>query len=153
VKLGDPLPSFDGASRWLDGPVDPSLLDSRPVLVHFWSTSCPLCHEGVRDIARWRERFPDLVVVAVFQPRADEPYDPTSVERDARESMDIAYPCAIDAQDALARRFDSAYSPGYYVFDEEHRLRHRQMGNARLDVIEALLERLVVKASPERGAY
>jgi len=129
------------------------MLAGHPVLVHFWSTGCPLCHEGARDIARWRERYPSLVIVAAFQPREDEPFDPAAVERDASESMGIGYPCAIDTQGVLARRFDSAYPPGYYVFDDEHRLRHRQMGNARLDVVEALLERLAVKASPERGAY
>lgn len=148
MKIGDALPSFDGAIEWLDGPVTPSQLVGRPVLVHFWSTSCPLCHDGVSDIARWRDRLPDLVVIAAWQPRIDESFDAATVKRVARESMEIAYPCAIDSAGALARRFDSVYPPGYYLFDAAHRLRHRQMGNARLEVMEALLERLVVKASP-----
>jgi len=154
MKLGDPLPSFDGATGWIGPePTPPSEMSGTPVLVQFWSTRCPLCHEGARAIARWRERFPYLAVVAVYQVRPDETLDAAVVDRDARTSMNIGYPCAIDGAGVLVGRFDSAFAPGYYVFDAEHRLRHRQMGNEGLDVVESLLERFFVKASPKREAY
>jgi len=153
MRLSDPLPTFDGASGWLGAKPVPSPSPTSPLLVHFWSTRCPLCHEGPHSIARWRVRFPGLTVVAVYQMRADETLDAAVVERDARESMAIDYPCAVDGSGVLARRFDSAFAPSYYVFDAEHRLRHRQMGNAHLEVIETILERFLVKASHEREAY
>jgi hypothetical protein len=94
-----------------------------------------------------------LVAVAVYQPRPDQPLEIDAVRHHARERMHIDYPCAIDGAGGLERRFDNPFAPGYFVFDRDRRLRHRQMGNARLDAVEALLERLLVKASPAGEAY
>lgn len=115
------------------------------MLVHFWSTGCPLCHEGVVDIARWRARFAQLglVTIGVYQLRERETFDPASAEREALIAMHIDYPCALDAVRVLAARFQSDYPPGYYIFDGERTLRHRQMGNASLHAIDAIIERIL----------
>src|SRR4029077_3995431 len=115
----------------------------------FWSRSCPLCHEGITELEKLRVRFSSLglLILAVFQLRPDETFDAAAAERDARELMHLDYPCALDASGVLARRFESTYAPGYYLFDREHRLRHRQMGNAHLSRLEGLVERTLVKAS------
>ena len=55
--------------------------------------------------------------------------------------------CAIDVDRRLERRFANPYAPGYFIFDDRHRLRHRQMGNDGMHVMDSLLERLVVQAS------
>jgi AhpC/TSA family protein len=155
MKLGDRLPSLEGASTWLNGTPDVSLINGHPLLVHFWSRGCPLCHEGVRELEKMRRRFSSrgLVSLAAFQPRPDEQFDAAAAERDARELMNIDYSCALDASGTLARRFESVFAPGYYLFDPEHRLRHRQMGNAHLERIEELIERILVKAYHPNEAY
>ena len=157
MDLGSPFPSLSGVD-WI---VDPRESDMAPssrggvLLVHFWSTGCPLCEEGARDIARWRARFGgsgDLRTIAVFQPRPDQPQPSRiDVERLARDAMAIDYPCILDRDCAVARRFENKYAPAYFVFDDSRRLRHRQMGNAGLEQIDSLLERLV-KASAAGGA-
>ena len=148
MKLGDALPSFDDVANWLGVRPDRVVADGRPLLVHFWSTRCPLCHEGAESISRWRLRFAPqgLATIAVYQPRATETIDLAGVERDARSAMHIKYPCAVDASGVLAARFNSEYPPGYYLFDRNGELRHRQMGNAKLHRLEALIERLLIKA-------
>ena len=151
MKLGDPLPRLDGATHWLNGgdaAVTQVVADFRaPLLVHFWSTACPLCHEGVQSIASWRApAHGRLAVLAVYQIKDEETVDLARVTTEAAR-MGIEYPCAIDEAGTLAERFDSEFAPGYYLFDRDRVLRHRQMGSAGLDRVGALIERLSVKAS------
>jgi thiol-disulfide isomerase/thioredoxin len=148
MNLGDRLPSFEGV-EWLDG-IAPALRAGAPALVHFWSTGCPLCHEGAGDVSTWRAKHgPDVLdVIAVYAMRPDATtIDVDSARRDARSIMRIAWPCAIDRERTLERVFSCPYSPGYFIFDAGGVLRHRQMGNDRLDRIAELLDRFVVKAS------
>jgi thiol-disulfide isomerase/thioredoxin len=144
MNLGDRLPSFDGATAWFNSQPSTGDLAGHVVLVHFWSGGCPLCHEAVVDIDRWRACFAarGLITLSVYQPRPNETIDIACAERDARTLMRIGYPCAVDGTGELASRFDSIYAPGYYVFDRANALRHRQMGNGRLDGIDELLGRL-----------
>lgn len=148
MKLGDHLPSLADATAWLNGPPKPGELSDAPVLLHFWSSDCPLCHEGAHAIARWRLRFAGsgLVTIAIYQLRPDQILDASAAEFEARELMHLDHPCALDGSGAIARRFDSTYPPGYYLFDRSHELRHRQMGNAELERLEAIIDRLAVKA-------
>lgn len=154
MKLGDTISAFDEGGEWLDAiAYEPHA--GRPLLVHFWSTGCPLCHEGAARISEWRDRHrPDaLDIVAVFAPRPESTsIDLESVRRDARDLMRVDYPCAIDRRGELRALFECPFSPGYFVFDRDGKLRHRQMGNDGLDVVGALLDRLTVKASPSSGA-
>jgi len=113
------------------------------VLVHFWSTGCPLCHEAVGIIDRWRDRFGErgLALIAVCQPKVNEAFDVRLARREAREEMRIDHPCALDVDGALARAFGSEFAPSYFVFDGTRVLRHRQTGNARLTAVEECLDR------------
>ncbi len=153
MKLGDRLLPFGDDVDWLVGgpaAIDDPSADGVPLLVHLWSTGCPLCEEGAHVLAKWRDRFGagGMRMVGAFVARPDG----QSPERDAaaiygRERMHIDYPCVYDRDGTLAQRFGVPYAPAYLVFDGERRLRHRQMGNGDLDAVEALIARLV-KASP-----
>jgi len=145
MRLGDPFPSLDGATAWLGAAPKAGDFAGRALLVHFWSAACPLCHEGARDIARWRERFGrrGLATLGVYLPRPEESAELQRTERDARESMRIEYPCALDFEKRLAARFEIEFAPGYYLFDRSHRLRHRQVGNREIASIDAIIERML----------
>lgn len=153
MTLGDRLPPFEGV-EWLDG-VKLDLPPDRPLLVHFWSSGCPLCHEGAQDVAGWHAKHGsdalDVVAVYAMRPDASE-VDVDAVRRDARSVMRIEWPCAIDRDRSLERAFACPYAPGYFIFDAAGVLRHRQMGNDALERVGALIDRLTVKASPGRGA-
>ena len=153
MKLGDTSPTFDDHVEWLDANKEPRHPD-RPLLVHFWSTGCPLCHEGADLVDQWRSRYAGtLDVIAVFAPRPEATsFDLETVRRDARDLMRIDYPCVLDRHRELQDAFGCPFAPGYFVFDSGGKLRHRQMGNDALASIGALIDRLVVKASSTSGA-
>jgi hypothetical protein len=114
-----------------------------------------LCHDGVEMINEWRSKHGDeaLDMIAVFTPRPESTsLDVETVRRDARELMRIHHPCAIDRRGELRAIFECPYSPGYFVFDAEGKLRHRQIGNDALASVGMLLDRLAVKASSSSGA-
>ena len=154
MKLGDKAPAFDHRVEWLDGiKAEPRV--GRPLLVHFWSDGCPLCHDGAELVNEWRSKYSKdaLDTIAVFSPRSESAQlDVEAVRRDARKLMRISYPCAIDRRGELRTIFECPFSPGYFVFDRDGKLRHRQMGNDALASVGVLLDRLTVKASSSSGA-
>jgi thiol-disulfide isomerase/thioredoxin len=144
LRSRSPLPELSGATRWInaDGPGD---LSGRPVLVHFWSISCYICHDVAEQVAAWRDKFAaqGLAVIAIHQPRGPQELDIEKVTADARDAMQITQPLAIDNTHTIVDRFSNQFVPGYYIFDRNHQLRHFQAGDKGYDKIEAALERVV----------
>ncbi|HET9341412.1 MAG TPA: TlpA disulfide reductase family protein [Candidatus Eremiobacteraceae bacterium] len=154
MKLGDSAPAFDDRVEWLDGAKAAPRI-GLPLLVHFWSHGCPLCHDGAELVNEWRAKLgvEVLDMIAVFSPRPESTsVDVAAVQRDALELMQMNHPCAIDRRGELRAIFECPFSPGYFVFDRDGKLRHRQMGNNALASVGALLDRLTVKASSSSGA-
>ena len=146
LRTGSALPSLEGV-QWVDGvAATPERLAGKPVLVHFWSVSCSICHDVAGEVARWRDAYGPrgLEVVAVHQPRGPQELDAEAVTADAKGPMGITWPCAIDNRHAVVERFSNQFVPAYYVFDEHHTLVHRQAGDRGFErlheKINALLE-------------
>ena len=148
MRLGDEAPALDDGVEWLDR-IKPHVHARRPSLIHFWSTGCPLCHEGARLVNQLRTVHRDnLDVIAVFAPRPEATsVDIEAVRRDAQDMMRLNHPCVVDRHRELQTAFECPYAPGYFIFDRDGKLRHRQMGNASLESLIPLIDRLVVKAS------
>jgi thioredoxin-like negative regulator of GroEL len=151
LRMRSPLPSLEGAARWVNGgpPTEADLAD-HPVLVHFWSISCYICHDVAEQVAAWRDKFTagGLRVIAVHQPRGPEELDIYKVEADAHATMHITQPLAIDNAHAIVGRFENQFVPAYYVFNRAHQLRHFQAGDKGYDRIETAIER-VLSEEPE----
>jgi thiol-disulfide isomerase/thioredoxin len=151
--MRSPLPSFEGVPAWVNGSIpDPETLEGKPVLVHFWSLSCYICHDVAEQVAQWRDRFgpQGLEVVAIHQPRGPEELDEAKVTADALGPMALTQPCAIDNDHTLVERFQNQFVPAYYVFDREHNLRHFQAGDKGYDRVVSAIERVL--ASDEAAA-
>jgi thiol-disulfide isomerase/thioredoxin len=148
VRIRAPLPLLDGATVWVNGG-EPTRqeLAGKPVLVHFWTVSCAVCHDVAHYLREWRTRFESqgLYVISVHQPRAPEERDVAGVIADAGTRMRIRHQLAIDNDHAIVKRFDNEFVPAYYVFDREHKLRHFQAGDKGYDRIEAAIERVIVE--------
>ena len=131
LRTGSPLPSLEGVPGWINGEVTPEELAGKPLLVHFWSLSCSICHNVAAEVARWQQEYAPrgLVVIGVHQPRSADELDAAKVTDDADGPMAIAWPCAIDSEHTLVDRFENQFVPAYYVFDRDHRLVHRQAGD------------------------
>jgi thiol-disulfide isomerase/thioredoxin len=146
LRMRSPLPSLvDGADVWLNGGVDAASLEGKPVLVHFWSISCYICHDVAKLVGEWRDRFgpQGLQVIAIHQPRGPEELDVDKVTQDALGAMGLTQPCAIDNEHALVDRFENQFVPAYYVFNARHELRHFQAGDKGYDRIVTAIERVL----------
>jgi len=146
LRMRTPLPALDGVSTWINGG-EPTAADlaAHPVLVHFWSISCYICHDVVEKVNRWRDTYgpQGLKVVAIHQPRGPEELDVEKVTADALGAMGLTQPTAIDNEHTIVSRFGNQFVPAYYVFNRKHELRHFQAGDKGYDRIENALERVV----------
>lgn len=149
--MGTPAPPLDGVATWINGgaPV-PEELAGKPLLVHFWSISCYLCHDVAGEIARWQADYGPrgLQVIGVHQPRGPEELDPATVTADARDAMGITWRNAIDSEHALVARFENEFVPAYYVFDRDHTLVHRQAGDRGFERLRAKLDAVLDDEAP-----
>jgi thiol-disulfide isomerase/thioredoxin len=144
--MRSPLPSLDGVDTWINGPApSPESLAGKPVLVHFWSISCYICHDVAEQVAEWRDRFgaAGLEVIAIHQPRGPEELDLAKVRADALGAMGLTQPCAVDNDHELTDRFQNQFVPAYYVFNRNHELRHFQAGDKGYDRIATAIERVL----------
>jgi thiol-disulfide isomerase/thioredoxin len=145
LRMRSPLPSLEGVGTWIgDAPTAESLA-GKPVLVHFWSISCYICHDVAKQVAAWRDRFgPEgLEVIAIHQPRGPEELDVAKVTADALGPMELTQPCAIDSEHTLVDRFQNQFVPAYYVFNRDHELRHFQAGDKGYDRVVGAIERVL----------
>lgn len=146
LRMRSPLPSLDGVGTWINGGEPaPASLEGKPVLVHFWSLSCYICHDVAQQVAQWRDRFgpAGLEVIAIHQPRGPEELDVARVTEDALGPMGLTQPCAIDNEHTLVDRFQNQFVPGYYIFNRKHELRHFQAGDKGYDRVVAAIERVL----------
>jgi thiol-disulfide isomerase/thioredoxin len=146
LRTGSDLPSLDGVPTWVGGQPTAETLAGKPLLIHFWSLSCYICHNVAAEVAKWQAEYGPrgLEVIAIHQPRGPEELDLEKVTADARDAMGITWPLAIDNEHTLVGAFENEFVPAYYVFDREHKLVHRQAGDRGFErlheKIGALLE-------------
>ena len=150
LRTGSALPELGGAAGWING--EPSFGETagKPLLVHFWSLSCHICHDVAAEVARWEAEYAPrgLAVVAVHQPRGPAELDAAAVTADASGPMGITWPCAIDNGHAVVGRFENQFVPAYYLFDGTGKLVHRQAGDRGFERLHAkLAELLAVNAA------
>ncbi len=145
LRMHTKLPSLEGVSTWLNGEPKAEDLDGLPLLVHFWSTTCHICHEVVEQVNGWRDAYAarGLVFISVHQPRFESELDVDAATKNAHEAMKLTQPVAIDNEHVLVDRFDNTFVPAYYLFNRKHELRHFQAGDKAYDRIEAAIERVL----------
>ncbi|MCG0239236.1 MAG: redoxin domain-containing protein [Firmicutes bacterium] len=142
MRLGTPLPSLAGATEWLGG--GPPDLTERPVLIHFWSVSCHICHQTMPALLSYRERYgpQGLVFIGVHMPRFESETDVAKVQADIAR-FGIAHPVAVDNQHALAEAFQNEYVPAFFLFDREGKLFFRTAGDKGFEKLEGKIQQLL----------
>jgi len=145
LRSGAPMPSLEGATRWLNGEATPESLRGGPALVQFWAMSCGICKDQLPALQRLKEQYGPrgLQVVSVHMPRQESDTRVEAVEEIVRANgMDE--PVAIDNAHAIGGRFETeGLWPMYFLFDAEGRLRSRTAGAAGLSVLESALRRVI----------
>ena len=149
------LPSFDGATSWLNSkPLTPSALRGRVVLVQFWTYTCINWLRTLPYIRAWAQRYRKrgLVVIGVHTPEFEFEHELDNV-RSAAQARGINYPIAIDNDFEVWRAFANHYWPALYFVDAQGRIRHHRFGEGDYErsemVIQQLLREVGVEAVPE----
>ena len=139
------LPSFDGATQWLNSePLDPARLDGQVVLVNFWTLTCINWLRQEPYVRAWSRAYRDdgLVVIGVHTPEFSFEHAIDGVRR-ATRARDIDYPVAVDNDYAIWSAFDNHYWPALYFVDRDGVIRNHHFGEGRYEQSERVLQGLV----------
>jgi thiol-disulfide isomerase/thioredoxin len=142
------LPSFDGATTWLNSsPLTPASLRRRVVLVQFWTYTCINWRRTHPYIRAWAKRYRDkgLEVIGVHTPEFAFEHDLDNVRREAA-AMRVDWPIAVDNDYEVWRAFDNHYWPALYFVDGQGRIRHHRLGEGDYERSEMVLRQLLADA-------
>lgn len=107
------MPTFAGATRWINSPpLGPSLLAGHVVLVNFWTLTCINWLRTAPYIRAWSEGYlvDGLVVVGVHTPECSFEYDVDLVKL-ATRTRHLRHAVAMDNVYAVWNAFDNHYWP------------------------------------------
>jgi len=146
IRLHTPMPSLEGATDWINGVPDPAEFIGNPVLVYFWALSCHVCHKNMSKLKSWRTSYgtKGLIFVSIHCPRMKSDVNFSKVKT-AVAAYEIKEPCGIDNLHKIKRSFKNEIWPAYFLFDREGKLKRRVAGNAGLEMLESVMEKLFDK--------
>jgi thiol-disulfide isomerase/thioredoxin len=142
------LPSFDGATAWLNSPpLTPTGLRGKVVLVDFWTYTCINWLRTLPYGRAWSEKYQDhgLVVIGVHTPEFTVEHELQNVRR-AVTAMRLGYPIAVDNDYAVWEAFTNHYWPAIYITDAEGQIRYHQFGEGNYDQTEMVIQHLLTEA-------
>jgi thiol-disulfide isomerase/thioredoxin len=142
------LPSFDGATGWLNSPpLTPEELRGQVVLVDFWTYTCINWLRTLGYVRAWHEKYQEqgLVVIGVHTPEFPFEQDADNV-REAVMEMNVEYPVALDPNYEVWNAFANHYWPAVYIADAEGRIRHHQFGEGGYEECERVIQLLLRQA-------
>jgi thiol-disulfide isomerase/thioredoxin len=142
------LPSFGGATGWLNSPpLTPAGLRGKVVLASFWTYTCINWLRQLPYLRAWAEKYAGqgLVMIGVHTPEFPFERDAGNVRRAVQE-MKIDYPVATDNNYAVWRAFGNHYWPALYFADAQGRLRHHYFGEGEYGQSEMIIQQLLAEA-------
>ena len=148
-----PLPSFAGATGWLnirDGKeLPPETFLGKVVVVNVWTFQCYNCLNALPHVkalaAKYRDQ--DVVVVGVHTPKLARERVPANVAT-AVARLGVTYPVALDPNYAIWRAFHNEYWPSVYIADRRGRIRFHHFGEGRYDDEDRVVAQLLNEPSP-----
>ena len=142
------LPSFEGATGWLNSPpLTPAGLRGNVVLVNFWTFTCINWLRQLPYVRAWAGKYAGqgLVVIGVHTPEFPFEHNVDNV-RQAVTDMGVGYPVAIDNDYALWRAFGNHYWPALYFADAQGLIRHHHFGEGEYQQSEMVIQQLLAEA-------
>jgi thiol-disulfide isomerase/thioredoxin len=142
------LPSFDGATGWLNSPpLTPAGLGGKVVVASFWTYTCINWLRQLPYLRAWAGKYAGqgLVMIGVHTPEFGFEHDAGNVRRAVQE-MQIDYPVATDNNYAVWRAFGNNYWPALYFADAQGRLRHHHFGEGGYGQSEMVIQQLLAEA-------
>ena len=99
----------------------------RPLLVMFICTHCPYVVHVKHELARvGRDYLGKVDIIAISSNDAvNYPADSPANLKKLAEELEFAFPLCFDETQAVAREYDAACTPDFFLFDGSHRLAYR----------------------------
>jgi len=142
------LPSFDGATTWLNSsPLTPAALRGKVVLVQFWTYTCINWRRTHPYVRAWARHYkdPGLVVIGIHTPEFAFEHALENVKQQA-PAMGVDWPIAVDNDYEVWRAFANHYWPALYFVDAEGRIRHHRFGEGDYERSEMVIRQLLAAA-------
>jgi len=142
------LPSFDGATEWLNSPpLTSDGLRGSVVLVSFWTFTCVNWLRQLPYLRAWAGKYSSrgLVVIGVHTPEFEFEHDPGNVRR-AVAGLHVDYPVAVDSDYGVWQAFGNHYWPALYFADAQGRIRHHHFGEGEYGRSEMVIQHLLTEA-------
>ena len=141
------LPSFGGATGWLNSPpLTPAGLRGKVVLAGFWTYTCINWLRQLPYLRAWSGKYSGqgLMVIGMHTPEFAFEHNPDNVRRAVQE-MKIDYSVAVDNDYAVWRAFDNHYWPALYFADAQGRIRHHHFGEGEYQQSEMIIQQLLAE--------
>lgn len=142
------LPSFTGASPWLNSPeLTPESLHGKVVLIDFWTYSCINCLRALPHVEAWYEKYKDhgLVVIGVHTPEFAFEKDEANVHRTVSD-LGITYPVVLDNNYSIWQGFNNHFWPAHYFIDAAGNIRGHHFGEGNYIESEKTIRNLLTEA-------
>jgi thiol-disulfide isomerase/thioredoxin len=142
------LPSFDGATGWLNSePLTPEALKGRVVLIDFWTYTCVNWLRTLPYVRAWATKYRDdgLTVIGVHTPEFGFERNIDNVIAQSR-TFGVEYPVAVDSDYGVWRAFENHFWPAVYIADGEGRIRHHHFGEGEYGQTEMVIQQLLLDA-------
>jgi len=142
------LPSFDGATGWLNSPpLTPAGLRGKVVLVNFCTYTCVNWLRQLPYVRAWAAKYSSqgLVVVGVHTPEFGFEHNLDNIRR-ALQGLQVGYPVAIDNDYGVWGAFDNHYWPALYFADAQGHIRHHHFGEGEYQQSEMIIQQLLEEA-------
>lgn len=147
MKIGDAIPSLDGATTWFNGSQEEikERIKGKPTLVHFWAVSCGICKHKMPQLHELIRKYEPrgLNAIAIHMPRYEADTDLDTVN-EAMTANNITEPTAVDSLHKLKDAFlnEQGWVPVYYLFDAEGKLKTRAAGEFGIGVLQTALDKM-----------
>jgi thiol-disulfide isomerase/thioredoxin len=145
------LPSFDGATGWLNSdPLTPEGLRGRVVLVDFWTYTCINWLRTAPFVRAWDAKYRDhgLTVIGVHTPEFGFEHDVDNVIARSR-GFGVEYPIAIDSNYGVWEAFANHFWPALYIADAEGSIRYHHFGEGEYPMAEMVVQQLLFESAAE----
>jgi thiol-disulfide isomerase/thioredoxin len=145
------LPSFDGATGWLNSAgLTPEELRRRVVLIDFWTYTCINWLRTAPYVRAWEAKYRDqgLTVIGVHTPEFGFERNLENVVAQSR-SFGVEYPVAVDSDYGVWQAFANHFWPALYIADAEGRIRFHHFGEGEFAMAEMVVQQLLLEAGAE----
>jgi hypothetical protein len=145
------LPSFGGATQWLNSPpLTPDGLRGNVVLASFCTYTCINWIRQLPYVRAWAAKYSGhgLVVIGVHTPEFPFERDIGNVRRSLAD-MRVGYPVAVDNDYATWRAFGNNYWPALYFADSQGRIRHHYFGEGEYAQSEMVIQHLLAESGAQ----